>query len=108
MSGLRRAPRTGAWGSAPRSPTPPGPPPPIPAASGLCAPLAGALAGRGKAVKGDEGKGGGGALLPAPCSRAAETPEALCVRNRIPHLPSPPPIPAFFPPNRSPSRVSSN
>lgn len=43
-----------------------------------------------------------------PCSWAAETPEALCVWNRIPHLPSPPPIPACFPPNRSPSRVSSN
>lgn len=71
VSGLRRAPRTGAWGSAPRSPTPPCPPPPIPAASGLCAPLAGALAGRGKAVKGDGGEGG----RPAP---GPPRPRRLC------------------------------
>lgn len=106
---LRRAPRTGAWGSEPRSPPPDPPPPaiptphhPPPTASDLSARQAGARAGRGRAVVGDAGKGRG---RPAP---RPPTPGALCIRNRIPHLPPPPPIPAFFSLNPSPSRVFSN
>lgn len=106
---LRRAPRTGVWGSEPRSP----PPTPLPRRSPLrtthlpppviCLPVwpepGPGAAGRWWVMR---GKGGDALLL-------GRRPRGLCVfGNRIPHLPPPPPIPAFFSLNPSPSRVFSN